>query len=105
MVRTKGDNCAKKAVAAKAPRKALSTSAAGCSSSMSSPARSAKADKYAGGNPYCPRPTPSWQKEISAFFIPKAHETDPDKDDGQGFSSASIETRIKTEPLPSDDEN
>ncbi|XP_076336447.1 PCNA-associated factor-like [Tachypleus tridentatus] len=105
MVRTKGDNCSKKAVGAKAPRKALSTSAVGCSLSTSSPARSSKADKYAGGNPYCPRPTPSWQKEISAFLIPKTHEIDQYKDDGQELSNVSIETHIKTEPLPSDEEN
>ena len=25
--------------------------------------------KYAGGNPVCPRPTPDWQKGISAFLL------------------------------------
>ena len=24
--------------------------------------------KYAGGNPVCPRPTPTWQKGIGDFF-------------------------------------
>jgi hypothetical protein len=26
------------------------------------------AGKYAGGNAYCPRPTPEWQKGIGGFF-------------------------------------
>lgn len=25
-------------------------------------------NKYAGGNPVCPRPTPKWQKGIGDFF-------------------------------------
>lgn len=25
-------------------------------------------NKYAGGNPVCPRPTPTWQKGIGDFF-------------------------------------
>lgn len=24
--------------------------------------------KYSGGNPYCPRETPAWQKPITQFF-------------------------------------
>ncbi|XP_074651287.1 PCNA-associated factor-like [Tubulanus polymorphus] len=66
MVRTRGDNSARKAVAAKAPRKALSTPSASCYGESSSPG--GKAGKYAGGNPYCPRPTPEWQKPIDMFF-------------------------------------
>ena len=31
---------------------------------MLSPAKG----KYAGGNPVCPRPTPTWQKGIGDFF-------------------------------------
>lgn len=27
------------------------------------------ADKSGGGNPYCPRPTPAWQKEIAGFLV------------------------------------
>ncbi|GIY60585.1 hypothetical protein CEXT_9951 [Caerostris extrusa] len=30
-----------------------------------------KSDKYSGGNPYCPRPTPEWQKPITGFFSKK----------------------------------
>ncbi|KAH7963174.1 hypothetical protein HPB52_019897 [Rhipicephalus sanguineus] len=29
----------------------------------------ASRDKYGGGNSYCPRPTPPWQKEISGFLV------------------------------------
>ncbi|XP_022097034.1 PCNA-associated factor-like [Acanthaster planci] len=70
MVRTKADNCARKAVAAKAPRKNLGVSnntAMKAGSSMKSPA--GKKGKYRGGNPVCPRPTPEWQKEITNFMI------------------------------------
>uniref|UniRef100_A0A6M2E0T5 Putative pcna-associated factor-like isoform x2 n=1 Tax=Amblyomma tuberculatum TaxID=48802 RepID=A0A6M2E0T5_9ACAR len=32
-----------------------------------------KCGKYGRRNPYCPRPTPSWQKKISGFLVkPKA---------------------------------
>lgn len=27
-------------------------------------------NKYAGGNPVCPRPTPDWQKGIGMFLSP-----------------------------------
>ncbi|KAK3088857.1 hypothetical protein FSP39_024659 [Pinctada imbricata] len=71
MVRTKADagssssGAGRKAVGARAPRKALG----GASSSSSvSDSPSGKNAKYAGGNPACPRPTPEWQKEISSFF-------------------------------------
>ena len=30
-----------------------------------------KVNKYAGGNAYCPRPTPEWQKGIGAFIVKK----------------------------------
>jgi hypothetical protein len=70
MVRTKADNCSKKAVAAKAPRKVLgapSGSPRSSSGGLSSPSTS-KVAKYAGGNPVCTRPTPDWQKGISTFL-------------------------------------
>ncbi|ETE66567.1 PCNA-associated factor, partial [Ophiophagus hannah] len=52
-------------VAARAPRKALGSGQANVSSSPTS--RKAE-NKYAGGNPVCVRPTPSWQKGIGEFF-------------------------------------
>ncbi|XP_069758914.1 PCNA-associated factor isoform X2 [Narcine bancroftii] len=54
----------RQAVAARAPRKAL-----GCTSTANiSPTSGKKENKYAGGNPVCPRPTPKWQKGIGEFF-------------------------------------
>ncbi|XP_070542242.1 PCNA-associated factor-like [Ptychodera flava] len=66
MVRTKADGCGRKAVAAKAPRKVLSSPSA---ASFTSPGKSGGKNKYAGGNSVCPRPTPSWQKGINQFCI------------------------------------
>ncbi|KAL5014129.1 hypothetical protein ScPMuIL_008399 [Solemya velum] len=68
MVRTKADGCAatRKVVASRAPRKALG--GGGGNSGSSSTPESPAGNKYAGGNPVCPRPTPDWQKGISHFF-------------------------------------
>ncbi|XP_041480005.1 PCNA-associated factor-like [Lytechinus variegatus] len=65
MVRTKADNSCRKAVAAKAPRKALAPTRAG---TVMSPSAGGKKDKYGGGNPVNPQPTPEWQKSINTFF-------------------------------------
>ncbi|XP_038077419.1 PCNA-associated factor-like [Patiria miniata] len=80
MVRTKADNCARKAVAAKAPRKNLgaSSTAMKAGNSMKSPA--GKKGKYGGGNPVCPRPTPEWQKEITNFMIRSPRSTTKQKE-------------------------
>merc|ERR1711976_318864 len=70
MVRTKADSVPatyRKAVAAAAPRKSLGSSSANAASSSSQSSTPAK-NKYAGGNPVCPRPTPTWQKGIGDFF-------------------------------------
>lgn len=79
------------AVAAAAPRKSLGSSSANASSSSSSSSTPGQSwsrphiqtlhdvteaelfwftakGKYAGGNPVCPRPTPTWQKGIGDFF-------------------------------------
>ncbi|KAK6176965.1 PCNA-associated factor [Patella vulgata] len=68
MVRTKADcgggSATRKAVAARAPRKAL-----GSSTSTAADGSSPSGNKYGGGNPVCPRPTPQWQKGITNFFI------------------------------------
>ncbi|XP_028678649.1 PCNA-associated factor [Erpetoichthys calabaricus] len=70
MVRTKADSAPasyRKAVAATAPRKSLGASSSANSSAGSSSGTPSK-NKYAGGNPVCPRPTPTWQKGIGDFF-------------------------------------
>ncbi|XP_019615339.1 PREDICTED: PCNA-associated factor-like [Branchiostoma belcheri] len=90
MVRTKGSNSGTKAVAAKAPRKAL-VSAPSSNFTPGSPAGSGASSKYAGGNPVCPRPTPAWQKGIGNFFNQggsKENRTPQEKDQGTGSSSS-----------------
>ncbi|KAJ8417944.1 hypothetical protein AAFF_G00227870 [Aldrovandia affinis] len=108
MVRTKADSVPgsyRKAVAAQAPRKSLgassSANAAG-SSQAGTPAKS----KYAGGNPVCPRPTPTWQKGIGDFFggpgrkpekenqFPQSEEEDDQEEaGGSGVSRAPRKSR------------
>ncbi|KAI0208623.1 PCNA-associated factor [Lamellibrachia satsuma] len=68
MVRTKADNGGRKAVAAKAPRKILGSSASTSGAGPTSPTN----NKYGGGNPVCVRPTPEWQKGIGSFLLPKS---------------------------------
>nr|XP_037291755.1 PCNA-associated factor-like [Rhipicephalus microplus] len=91
MVRTKADG-ASRAVGAKSFRKSLS-SPGGASSSSSPGSRKTKGDKYGGGNSYCPRPTPSWQKEISKFLVkantPDTASTSDASDSGACGSSSS----------------
>lgn len=112
MVRTKADSVPgsyRKAVAASAPRKSLgaSSSNATSNSQSSTPAK----NKYAGGNPVCPRPTPTWQKGIGDFFggPPRKMEKenrrpqeveDDEEAGGSGMSKASRKAR----PLPAEDE-
>ncbi|CAG5958482.1 PCNA-associated factor [Menidia menidia] len=113
MVRTKADSVPgayRKAVAASAPRKSLgaSSSNGACSSSQATtPAK----NKYGGGNPVCPRPTPTWQKGIGDFFggPPRKPEKenqrpqeveDGEEAGGSGMSKASRKSR----PLPAEDE-
>ncbi|XP_071513907.1 PCNA-associated factor-like isoform X2 [Panulirus ornatus] len=69
MVRTRADAGATKVSAAKAPRKVLTSSRGGGTSSSSSPSgKSTSKDRYAGGNSYNPQPIPEWQKGIDSFF-------------------------------------
>ncbi|CAF89754.1 unnamed protein product [Tetraodon nigroviridis] len=113
MVRTKADSVPgsyRKAVAASAPRKSLGSSSTNSSpsSQCSTPAK----NKYAGGNPVCPRPTPTWQKGIGDFFggPPRKPEKenlkpqeveDEEEAGGSGMSKASRKSR----PLPDEDED
>lgn len=85
MVRTKADG-ASRAVGAKSFRKTMSS--AGSSSSSSSPgSRKVKGDKSGGGNPYCPRPTPAWQKEIAGFLVKQKAPEEGQQSSGAGSSS------------------
>ncbi|XP_070386349.1 PCNA-associated factor-like [Dermacentor albipictus] len=78
MVRTKADG-ASRVVGAKSFGKTLS-SRAGASSSSSPTSRKTKGDKYGGGNAYCPRPTPPWQKEISGFLVKTSASEDDNRE-------------------------
>ena len=111
MVRTKADGGGRKAVAAKAPRKALAPTG-GAGPSMGSPA--GKNEKYAGGNPVCPRPTPEWQKGIGAFMNKKpklneeefsiSKENKENQDSGEGCSSKSTPPAAEGTSKDSDDD-
>uniref|UniRef100_A0A3Q3XE40 PCNA-associated factor n=1 Tax=Mola mola TaxID=94237 RepID=A0A3Q3XE40_MOLML len=98
------------AVAAAAPRKSLGSSSSNNSSSSSQCSTPAK-NKYAGGNPVCPRPTPTWQKGIGDFFggpprkPEKENQMPQEVEDGEeaGGSGVSKASR-KARPLPSEDE-
>lgn len=113
MVRTKADNVPasyRKAVAASAPRKSLGSSSANSSPSSSGSATPAK-NKYAGGNPVCPRPTPTWQKGIGDFFggpprKPEKENLKPQEveDDEEAGGSGMSKASRKSRPLPAEDE-
>ncbi|XP_036963291.1 PCNA-associated factor [Acanthopagrus latus] len=114
MVRTKADSVPgtyRKAVAASAPRKSLGSSAANSSSSSSSQCSTPAKGKYAGGNPVCPRPTPTWQKGIGDFFggPPRKPEKENQRpleveDDEEAGGSGMSKASRKSRPLPAEDE-
>ncbi|XP_054858887.1 PCNA-associated factor [Eublepharis macularius] len=104
MVRTKADcggtsGAYRKVVAARAPRKVLTSS----SSNLNSSPTSRKAEsKYAGGNPVCVRPTPSWQKGIGEFFGQSSKRSEKENqilDEEPGCSGIG-QRRRKALPLP-----
>ncbi|XP_067829361.1 PCNA-associated factor isoform X2 [Heptranchias perlo] len=118
MVRTKADGPSvstgsfRKAVAARAPRKAL-----GCTStaniSLTSPGKKGHCllclteNKYAGGNPVCPRPTPKWQKGIGEFFggpskQPEKENTVPSDDEPSGSEAGTSKAPRRARPLSAD---
>ncbi|CAH2273435.1 PCNA-associated factor [Pelobates cultripes] len=120
MVRTKADSAApsgsgsyRKAVAARAPRKSFGSP--GPSNNVTSPTGK-KADKYAGGNPVCVRPTPKWQKGIGEFFgspstsqgenenQPEKENRIPSEDEEEAGGSGTSKAPRKSRRLPSDDE-
>ncbi|KAM4677601.1 PCNA-associated factor [Discoglossus pictus] len=117
MVRTKADAVAssgsyRKAVAARAPRKAFGSSPSASNSATSPPSK--KSDgKYAGGNPVCVRPTPTWQKGIGDFFgapsasLPEKENCVPSDDEeaggsGVGKGKGKGKAPRKSRPLPPD---
>ncbi|XP_071840352.1 uncharacterized protein [Apostichopus japonicus] len=95
MVRTRAENTARKTVAAKAPRKNFNAG----SSSSTSPT-SAKANKHAGGNPYCPRPTPEWQAEITKFFIKTPKEPKLDKENQDPEDAGAGSSKMEEDDVP-----
>ncbi|XP_037109115.1 PCNA-associated factor [Syngnathus acus] len=116
MVRTKADNVPasyRKAVAAIAPRKSLGSSAPNSPSSSSySQASTPGKNKYAGGNPVCVRPTPTWQKGIGDFFgspgrKPEKENLKPneDNDEEEAGGSGVSKTTKKSRPLPAEEED
>lgn len=52
--------------------------------------------KYSGGNPYCPRETPAWQKPITSFFNP------PSNSNGGSSSSTVVHDDSGTNPEDAD---
>ncbi|KAA0724740.1 PCNA-associated factor [Triplophysa tibetana] len=113
MVRTKADSVPgsyRKAVAASAPRKSLGAS--GSTNSQSSGAQSGTPvkGKYAGGNPVCPRPTPTWQKGIGDFFggpgrKPEKENLHPaSEDDEEAGGSGVSKAPRKSRPIIDDED-
>ncbi|XP_029909948.1 PCNA-associated factor [Myripristis murdjan] len=111
MVRTKADSVPatyRKAVAASAPRKSLGSSSS--NSAPSSQASTPAKNKYAGGNPVCPRPTPTWQKGIGDFFGGPGRKPEKEnqaplvEDDEEAGGSGVSKTTKKSKPLPPEDE-
>ncbi|XP_043380211.1 PCNA-associated factor isoform X2 [Chelonia mydas] len=89
-------------VAARAPRKALGSSSA--NAGPSPPAKKVES-KYAGGNPVCVRPTPTWQKGIGEFFRQSSRHAEKENqmpDDEEAGSSGIGRLTKKARPLTPD---
>ncbi|KAG8440330.1 hypothetical protein GDO86_006182 [Hymenochirus boettgeri] len=114
MVRTKADSAGpsastgsyRKAVAARAPRKALGSSPS-VSNHVTSPSGKKSENKYAGGNPVCVRPTPAWQKGIGEFFgspstsQPEKENRLPSEDEEEEAGGSGVgKAPRKSRPLP-----
>ncbi|KAL4622784.1 PCNA-associated factor [Arapaima gigas] len=112
MVRTKADSVPgayRKAVAASAPRKSLGSSSS-ANSAGGSQSNTPGKNKYAGGNPVCPRPTPTWQKGIGHFFggpgrKPEKENQLPVSDEEEAGGSGVSKAPRKARPLPEDDDD
>ncbi|KAM9311796.1 PCNA-associated factor [Gastrophryne carolinensis] len=114
MVRTKADSAGsstgsyRKAVAARAPRKSLGASSSSNHSTSPTGKKTAES-KYAGGNPVCVRPTPTWQKGIGEFFgspstsrSEKENRIPSDEEDGEEAGGSGVGKARKARPLPDD---
>ncbi|XP_051547869.1 PCNA-associated factor-like [Myxocyprinus asiaticus] len=113
MVRTKADSVPatyRKAVAASAPRKSLGASGSvNAHSSGGAQSGTPAKNKYAGGNPVCPRPTPIWQKGIGDFFggpsrKPEKENLHPASDDEEAGGSGVTKAPRKSRPIIDDDD-
>ncbi|XP_019388774.1 PREDICTED: PCNA-associated factor [Crocodylus porosus] len=107
MVRTKAGcggagGAYRKVVAARAPRKVLGPSSS-VNSGSSPPAKRVES-KYAGGNPVCMRPIPTWQKGIGEFFrqSPGSSRKENQVLDDEAGSSGIGRSSKKARPLPPD---
>uniref|UniRef100_A0A7M4FU19 PCNA-associated factor n=1 Tax=Crocodylus porosus TaxID=8502 RepID=A0A7M4FU19_CROPO len=104
MVRTKAGcggagGAYRKVVAARAPRKVLGPSSS-VNSGSSPPAKRVES-KYAGGNPVCMRPIPTWQKGIGEFFRQSPGSSRKENqvlDDEAGSSGIGRSSKKFTEP-------
>ncbi|XP_026057796.1 PCNA-associated factor-like [Carassius auratus] len=115
MVRTKADSVPgayRKAVAASAPRKSLGASGSVNAHSSGAQSGTPAKSKYAGGNPVCPRPTPSWQKGIGDFFggpsrkpeKENLHPAPDDEDDEEAGGSGVAKVPRKSRPIIDDED-
>ncbi|XP_001375098.1 PCNA-associated factor [Monodelphis domestica] len=106
MVRTKADcvpGSYRKVVAARAPRKVLGHSS--FANSSPSPLSRKAESKYAGGNPVCVRPTPTWQKGIGEFFGMSSKPSEKENqipDEAEAGSSGLGKPKRKSYPLRPD---
>ncbi|KAG1929649.1 PCNA-associated factor [Pimephales promelas] len=102
------------AVAASAPRKSLGASGSMNAQSGGAQSGTPAKGKYAGGNPVCPRPTPTWQKGIGDFFggpgrkpeKENLHPNEEDEDDEEAGGSSSSATKAprKSRPIIEEDD-
>ncbi|XP_051978466.1 PCNA-associated factor-like [Xyrauchen texanus] len=113
MVRTKADSVPatyRKAVAASAPRKSFGASGSvNAHNSGGAQSDTLAKNKYAGGNPVCPRPTPVWQKGIGDFFggpsrNPEKENLHPASDDEEAGGSGVSKAPRKSRPIIDDDD-
>ncbi|XP_008571661.1 PREDICTED: PCNA-associated factor-like isoform X2 [Galeopterus variegatus] len=109
MVRTKADSVPgtyRKVVASQAPRRVLGSSTSATNSMLLSSKQAE--NKYAGGNPVCVHPAPTWQKEIGEFFrlSPKDSEKENQIPEEAGNSALGKAKRkaCPSQPDPTDDE-
>jgi len=94
MVRTRADNCSRKAVASKAPRKNFN---AGGSSSSSSAADGSQNTSFNVVNHAKMWPAPKWQKGIGSFFQKRENTSNENESSSGSSSAASSQSPTKDE--------